>query len=123
MTNTLPPPGTTIATYALGPLYTHYGIVSEDGHVIHSSKRLKKVVQESLANFCDGNPWWVSNIKGQRSAGDVVAWARSQIGQRWDLLDANCEHFVRVAHGLKKQSVQVGATVAVALIWLFFGKK
>lgn len=123
MNNVLPPPGATIATNAFGPFYTHLGIMSDNGQVIHASKRVGEVVEESLAAFTQGNSWWLSPIKGNKPANEVISWARSRMGQRWDLFSSNCEHFVRMAHGLPKQCKQMVATVVSVAFFLFFKGK
>ncbi|MBX9634957.1 MAG: lecithin retinol acyltransferase family protein [Magnetospirillum sp.] len=123
MNTTLPTPGTTIATRAFGPFYTHFGIVSDYGLVIHASKRHGYVVEESISEFTQGENWWISNIKGNKSADEVITLARSYIGTPWTLFNLNCEHFVRIAHGLKKQCNQIRLTVASLLIYIAIGRK
>ncbi|MBC7953643.1 MAG: lecithin retinol acyltransferase family protein [Rhodospirillaceae bacterium] len=123
MNNILPPPGATIATNAFGPFYTHFGIMGDNGLIIHASKRLGLVVEEALSEFTQGASWRHSSIRGNKPANEVISWARSRKGQRWDLFNSNCEHFVRMAHGLPKQCKQMVTTVvSVALFLLFKGK-
>jgi hypothetical protein len=41
------------------------------------------------------------------------------VGTRWDLFWFNCEHFVRLAHGLEPQSPQLQGGVALAALFGF----
>ncbi len=109
----------------VGPFtYTHHGLASEQGRVIHftgepSRKRDARVEETSVAAFADGAPVEVRDHPGRRrSTEESVARARSQIGKSgYDLTFNNCEHFVSWCidgHSTSAQIDTVGRTVMVA---------
>ena len=109
--------GTTLRVWR--KLYCHYGIADGCGGVIHASKQ-RGVVRESLKEFEKGG---VAQIDNSITSGDLRAAyekAQSDIDKPYSLFSDNCEHFVRCAHGLPKESHQVqhaviGGVTAVGL--------
>jgi hypothetical protein len=101
----------------------HTGIKSDlqgpDGFamVVHSSKRLRTAQETSMTEFRAGAVGQVvsKGYPSNRRPQEVLASARSQIGQPWSL-DRNCEHFVSWAHGLTPTSPQLQATVVTGLV-------
>ena len=120
-------PGTVVgvpATVAGGVLTVqHVGIVSdhEDEHglplVISASKKTGRVSEETWLEFTGGKDATVYDFWGSLLGEQVVARARSKLGTRWDVLVANCEHFVHWAHNLSPQSPQL-QTGAKAVAWV-----
>jgi hypothetical protein len=101
-------------------LYSHYAIVegidpvSREWIVIHNEKG-HGVEREFLANVIANSPWQVFNVpKNQAESAQRIETARELIGERYDLLTFNCEHFVRlVVHG-NAESPQVQNFLLVA---------
>lgn len=111
--------GTVLAIKYFG--FTHYGIYTEDGRVIHNSKKYKKVVEISLEEFQDGRAVSVSpNIKAPLPE-SAVETAKRYIGLPYSLFGENCEHFVRMICGMVKESTQVQKyliiTASTGVIW------
>ena len=107
-------PGTVIAVCY--PMYKHFAIVSDR---IDKVNRLPKLISLSYrTGKVEEEPWQTvvsdksikkSSIHGKLSKQVVLARARDCIDKdiRYDLLAFNCEHFVRYAHGLPVESLQV----------------
>lgn len=87
-------------------LYDHYGIANGKGGVIHNSKRRGKVVEETIEEFSDGHVVKISDIKGSCLI-ETFERAKRYIGLKYELFVENCEHFVRMANGLIKESKQI----------------
>ena len=108
--------GTTLFT--LCGAYYHYGIADGNGGVIHARKKEGVVHDTSLKNFGNGG---IVKIDSDITSDDLCAAhkrALEYIGKPYDLFSDNCEHFVRCAHGLKKESIQLqrGMIIAVSVI-------
>ncbi len=89
--------------------YKHYGLCfwkNEEWWVVHLSKQHKKVMQEPLASFAQGNELFISKQITSISPSKAVQRALSRIDS-YDLFANNCEHFVRWAHDMKKESKQL----------------
>lgn len=103
----------------------HVGIVTDRSdqrglpHVISASKRTGLVREETWSEFTQGAAVVRQNIGGRLPSHEVLRRARSQIGEEWSLLWANCEHFVRWAHGLPRESPQLKAAVATTTVFAF----
>ena len=113
-------PGTIVAV-AVGPV-EHVGILAgqtPDGRltVISNSRRAGGVVEEPIDSFAGGAKVRVLSYPGILAPAAVVWRARSRLGQRWNLFNWNCEHFVRWVHGLKPTSPQLwGGMTLLAII-------
>ncbi len=115
-------PGTVIEVCY--PIFKHYAIVSDqfvDGHptLISLSRRTNAVTEEPWHQVTQGRRVNTSPIQGQLPGHIVVANARACIRAkdlRWNLLTFNCEHFVRLVHGLPVESNQVRSAVNGAVI-------
>ncbi|WP_273857098.1 lecithin retinol acyltransferase family protein [Photobacterium sp. GSS17] len=93
--------------------YWHYGIADGQGCVIHNSKKWREVRREPETEFAEGRAIEVSKIMGD-DPDQAVALATSQIGRPYDLLQHNCEQFVREAHGLPAECTQIQRLLAAA---------
>lgn len=101
-------------------LYTHVGVVT--GHdrrglpiVTSNSHRRGGVFQESFAEFCEGRPCKLIRAAGH-DASILVQRARAALGQKYDLLRFNCEHFIEWVKGNPPSSGQLAFWGAVAVI-------
>ena len=88
--------------------YWHYGVSDGAGGVIHPSKKHDcKVVHTPLEKFSGGH----KVLKSPDITSDdlTVAYknAEARIGESYDLLNCNCEHFVREVHGLPSKTPQL----------------
>ena len=87
-------------------IFNHYGIADGCGGVIHNSKKYFMVTHESEADFAEGKDIIVSDITSNNST-YAFNKAKRYIGMSYDLLQSNCEHFVRLCHGLEVESTQI----------------
>ncbi len=111
-------------------LYKHFAIVSDQHskylgtsypNLISLSYRTGTVLEEPWHKVVGQNLVEKSNISGTDSQYAILQRARNsiQMNIKYDLLKFNCEHFVRFAHGLPIESVQIqkvfyGAIVGAA---------
>lgn len=102
--------------------YKHYGVVTHAGIIINASKKCGKVLEETLADFCESSQWRKSQISSNLSPDEIIMRAKGKIGQTYCLLSQNCEHFVRYALGLSVESVQVKITLGLIGICLILKK-
>ena len=94
--------------------FKHYGIYIGDNTVIHNSKKFSKVEKTSLHQFLDNKQAQLSTIKSEKPA-LTVQTANKYLGLPYNLFNENCEHFVRTACGLVKESTQVQKYLISAL--------
>lgn len=83
--------------------FYHYGISDGEGNVIHNSKKRMKVTIEPLAEFAEEKIIELSQI-GSTKKILAVEKAKSYIGLKYNLFKSNCEHFVKLCHGLEEES-------------------
>lgn len=121
-------PGTVVSTM-IGPI-EHFGIVSDrfDGgipRIISNSKKTGCVSEEPAKIFTNGKKVRVHTFRGNLSSYTVIARARSLIGSNYNLLNWNCEHFIRWGHGLKPESPQIKSAlfISVAVLAICFTRK
>lgn len=93
--------------------FTHYGIYAGFNSMIHNSRKGGQVEEIDFQEFADGREVAISSIKSNDPYLSVFL-ARQYIGQKYNLLSENCEHFVRKITG-KKQSVQVQKYIIAGL--------
>lgn len=105
-------PGTTLR-FKLGD-YWHYGILVHQGYVVHNSKRHRRVVKEPFANFAEGRNVEICSEVSSASLELACQRAHRYIGMAYQLFIQNCEHFVRLAHGLDPESPQIQKAVIAA---------
>lgn len=101
------PAGTLLAIRIRG-LFDHVGIATGYGTVIHSSARYGRVMETDLVDFSDGRPARAVGYASSLSGTEVVVRARGRIGQRYNPLVRNCEHFVSWCVSGKARSAQLG---------------
>jgi cell wall-associated NlpC family hydrolase len=101
------PAGTLLAVRVRG-LFDHVGIATGYGTVIHSSARFGKVIETDLSDFADGRPVRAVRYNSPLSGPEVVVRARGRIGQRYNPLVRNCEHFVTWCLSGEARSRQLG---------------
>ena len=101
-------------------LYTHYGIADGVGGVIHASKKYGKVIHTTWEEFSNGLPVYICDDITSGNLPVACERAKARVNEIYDLINFNCEHFVREVHGMNSESVQVkrvactGAAVCVA---------
>lgn len=96
--------------------YPHEGIPLLDGSVIHASKVHRSVVRTTLLEFTEGRPITVLRELAVSQPHVVHQRALAHLGKPYDLINANCQQFVRMCQGLPIESpaVQRAAAVTVA---------
>ncbi len=94
--------------------YNHYGIADGLGKVIHNSKKYFKVIEETEKDFSEGEDILVSNITSESPLKAAMIASR-YLGMPYSLFFSNCEHFVRLSHGLDVESTQVQQYLLCAL--------
>lgn len=99
-------------------IYRHVGILTGeftgfDAGVISFSSR--GVVEETLTSFANGTTVRIEGYPGQLPPPLVVGRARGLSMPTYSWLSMNCEHFVRLAHGLPVESPQARAWFAAAI--------
>lgn len=98
----------------------HVGLVTDRQcqagapYVISASKRTGRVAEETWEEFSQGAPVSTYDVRGDLPPHHVLERARARDGHEWHLFLANCEHFVRWAHGLPEESPQLQQGVAKA---------
>ncbi len=97
----------TVSCEMAGERYTHYGFADGCGGVIHGSKRKRSFLEESEAEFSDGKPIRICTDITSEDKRLAYERARSWIGKPYNCLTDNCEHFVRWAHSMEKESRQI----------------
>ena len=110
--------GQLVATSRL--LYWHLGIVTDrwergEQVVISCSNRQQRVVEERMSVFAQGSLIERRQALSNLSGGQAVMRARTKLGQAYNLLDWNCEHFVYYAFGLNPESPQIGRAILLGL--------
>jgi cell wall-associated NlpC family hydrolase len=101
------PAGTLLAIRIRG-LFDHVGIATGYGTVIHSSARFGKVMETDLSVFSEGRPIRMVPYSSPMSGSEVVVRARGRMGQRYNPLVRNCEHFVSWCLSGEARSSQLG---------------
>ncbi len=109
--------------------YRHVGIISDrliDGElaVISFSQEANGFLEERMSSFSKGRHIKNEGYLGKLNPYQAVANARRLKGLPYSLKNLNCEHFVRVVHGVKKESPQLqfwGAIAGIAGAIALFG--
>lgn len=115
------PPGALVGVNVNGVI--HQGIMSDgfvDGEraVISRSRRAGQALEESWTVFTGGRKGFLMAPLSDLNPLEVLRNAKAQVGTRWDLFSANCEHFVSKAFGMKPTSPQLKGGIAVLAIGL-----
>lgn len=107
-------------------IYQHWSLVTDrvcelgNYMLISATKRNGTVREEPWHIVTGGKETYVARVETVRPVQEVLANARSQIGQwAYSVTDSNCEHFVKWASGLKMSSSQVKAGVAGSVAGVF----
>jgi hypothetical protein len=104
-------PGTHLVTDRT--LYDHHGIYVGDGRVVHYAGLADgwesgPVEEVSLEQFANGDPVVASTHFSRFSGAEIVARARSRLGENlYDLFRNNCEHFSQWCVTGRRRSWQV----------------
>jgi hypothetical protein len=98
-------PGTTLKL-DFGTFY-HYGIVDNFGMVIHNSKKWGYVRRDALDDFSEGRMIEIADTIKSENPQSSIERAKQMINAPYDLFTSNCEHFVRIVHGMEKESRQI----------------
>jgi len=115
-----------LASHLVTPraFYSHHGIYVGEGRVVHYRGRERgwrsgPVEEISLACFAGGRGVRVRHDRARFDRGEVVARARSRLGElSYRLLTNNCEHFCAWALQGESRSKQVECLCAVPLaVW------
>lgn len=106
-TRTIHPAGTLLAIRMRG-LFDHVGIATGYGTVIHSSLRHGRVAEDDLADFSAGRRVRTVPYASPLSGPEVVSRARLRMGQPYNVLVRNCEHFVTWCLSGQARSRQLG---------------
>jgi len=106
-------PAGTVLKLDFGTFF-HYGVADGFGKVIHNSKKHLKVTHESYDDFSEGKEIIISDITSKNPAQAAIN-AQRYIGMPYSLIKSNCEHFVRLCHGLEIESTQIQQYFLAAL--------
>lgn len=101
------PAGTLLAVRIRG-LFDHVGIATGYGTVIHSSARFGRVMETDMSDFSAGRRVRTVSYASPLSGSEVVVRARGRMGQRYNPLVRNCEHFVTWCLSGQARSSQLG---------------
>ena len=93
----------------------HLGISTGQGTVITATPT-HGVVELPWQVFAKGRTIYDRGYPSKLSPMQVVANARVQIGRPYCLFSNNCDHLVREAHDLKRESPQLKTWAAVGLL-------
>ncbi len=103
-------------------VYQHWSLVSDrvcslgKNMLISATKRTGTVQEEPWDDVTQGKHTYVAVLNSSQSITQILADARSQIGNWvYSVSDNNCEHFVKWSSGLKVSSTQVKAGVGGAI--------
>lgn len=124
----LPVSWPTLGTIVFAPflgVFRHKGIVSNrwwNGKpmVIANSQVTRGVAEVTWDAFAAGQQVFVEGYPSSLSPLEVLYNARCLIGQPYNILQSNCEHFVYRCHGQQPNSPQVAAVAVVAALGLLF---
>lgn len=101
------PAGTLLAVRVRG-LFDHVGLATGYGTVIHSSARHGRVMETDMADFTGGRAVRTVPYATPLSGSEVVVRARGRMGQAYNPLVRNCEHFATWCLSGEARSAQLG---------------
>jgi Lecithin retinol acyltransferase len=97
-------------------ILTHDGIDCGEGRVVEYSKEQRCIRETSFEEFANGRRVSVVRYRASYEPREVVARARSRVGEReYHLVGNNCEHFATWCKAGRHQSRQVDATRGVLI--------
>lgn len=102
--------------------FEHVGLISGrvmrgEPSVISFSQAANGFCEQPLSEFVNGRAYKLKGYLGNLPVGEVLHRAFSLIKKPYSLIDFNCEHFVRYAHGIKIESPQMQAATIFAGIF------
>jgi hypothetical protein len=102
-------------------LYDHVAMIGDrliDGErsVMSFSAEAGGFIEQGFSQFSGGRAVQVVGYIGQLPPEIVMQRARMKRGQRYSLVNFNCEHFVRYAHGVLEESPQMNTLVMFTLL-------
>lgn len=105
----------------------HFGVVSDKyingvPCIISNSHKKGMVVEESIQEFANGRAITVHQYSGSLNPIQIISRARSRLGESYNLIKWNCEHFIRWATGLEPKSPQVrrATLMTIAIMCVFY---
>ena len=115
-----PVPGTIVYVWFLG-FFRHKGIVSNrwwNGKpmVVASAQDSSGVAEVPWDTFTGGKQAFIEGYPSELPPHMVLYNARCLVGQAYDALTANCEHFVYRCHGQQPNSPQVAGVLALSFL-------
>ena len=102
-------PAGTVLSFTVYGVIKHFGIATGYGSVIHASRRFGRVEETEFTVFCDGRRARIIPYASAISGSEIVARARTKLGQRYNILLNNCEHFMTWVTEGKARSSQLAA--------------
>ena len=101
-------------------LFQHFALISDSRAggmvwVIETSPEFG-VIERPYWEFCGNHPIQQHGFPGGLHRREVMERARSLVGQPYDAINNNCEHFVRWCHGLERESPQLKRFVALGAV-------
>lgn len=102
-------------------LYHHVAVVSDhfiggEAALISISGQPGHIFEQRFSQLVQNDPWSNKGYLGSLPPYEVIQRARQMEHQPYSLGTWNCEHFVRVAHGLPAESPQVQQGIAIAVV-------
>jgi len=107
-------PGDWVFTNCTG--FTHVGTVSENHLIYSNSRKFGGVLEVNANEFSEGRLIYNLGQKGVLPTWEVLRRAKSRLGERYDLLEFNCEHYNNYSHGLPVESRQIKQAIGAGLI-------
>ncbi len=89
------------------PNFTHWGIRIGPNRIIAASKRFKVICEVTDEVFSGGGLLNRHPLQGMIDRTAITKAARSRLGERYDMVFSNCEHFVSWVVNGKPESPQV----------------
>jgi hypothetical protein len=110
-------PGSVVRVFSRRHGVWHFGILAANGWVYHASKDRGMFVLTTFAEFAENQSatytWKPANYESQQL---VLVRAHGQLGNKFDLLTANCEDYVNWIVAGVARSPQREAATGFALI-------
>ena len=108
-------PAGEIVSIPFGCVLRHYGVVTSRGTVISNSRAGGGVIEQSLAEFRNGNRLRQHGSSTSEHAFQIEARARRKLGRSYDLTGSNCIDLTRHTHRRPPTPWQVGRATLMAV--------
>ena len=112
-------PAGEIVSIPFGGVFRHYGVVTSRGTVISNSRAGGGVIEQSLAEFRNGNRLRQHGGADTQQAYKIEARARRKLGRSYDLTGSNCIDLPRHTHPRPPTPWQVGRATLMAVEDMF----